>query len=84
VLAQILLCSVLAWTVPFPGIAAADRVQDARAPAVPVVPDGPPREPEDSGSPVPEPTTLLLVGGGLVGLAISSKRWRRTLASNGA
>ena len=42
---------------------------------VPPQPSPPPQEP-DSAQPVPEQSTLLLVGTGLVGVALTS-RWRR-------
>ncbi len=36
----------------------------------------PPKPPDGVGAPVPEATTLLLVGSGLVGLAVSRRRRR--------
>ncbi|MBI5851618.1 MAG: PEP-CTERM sorting domain-containing protein [Planctomycetes bacterium] len=36
----------------------------------------------EAASAVPEPTTLFLVGAGLIGLAVSSRRWRKAIAAS--
>ncbi|MCC6781932.1 MAG: PEP-CTERM sorting domain-containing protein [Planctomycetes bacterium] len=46
---------------------------------VPSVPAGDRRD--SPASAVPEPTTLFLVGAGLIGLAVSSRRWRKTIST---
>jgi len=45
-------------------------------------PAAPQPGPREAGSAVPEPTTLFLVGAGLVGLAVSSRRWRKAIAAS--
>jgi hypothetical protein len=40
-------------------------------------PQGPPIPSNPAGSPVPEPTTLLLVGTGIVGIALTARVRRR-------
>ena len=70
---------------PMPAVAAPEVIVQAPAGAEPLVPrpnaDGSANDPSP-GSSVPEPGTLLLVGTGIVGLAVSSRRWRRALPSS--
>lgn len=68
-----------------PAVNAVELVQArSQQDPVPVVSTAVPEPDSEAASAVPEPTTLLLVGFGLLGLAVSSRRWRRAItATNG-
>ncbi|MGE0142269.1 MAG: PEP-CTERM sorting domain-containing protein [Planctomycetota bacterium] len=66
-------CAVLTCAVHT--VLAADQ-DPSRSATPPAPPDSDP-----AASAVPEPTSFLLVGVGLVGLAVSSRKWRRVAST---